>query len=114
MSLLLNGLHVSFQYDLTSSRSFVSASVAVNLNLESNWQNSYLAIISVPALPSHGLPSFFTSSVEVILQHNLDCNLVLGMNWVGLCCTAMSDGLVDFPTTSPECCQNHQENQGFS
>ena len=62
--------------------------------------------LSVPVLPSHGLPSFFTFSVKEVLQHNLDCDLVLGINWVGLRCAAMSDGLVDFPVTSPECCQN--------
>lgn len=50
----------------------VSGSAAINLKLEHHWQSSYSVTTFVPALPSHGLPSFFTSSVEVTLQHNLD------------------------------------------
>lgn len=98
MSILLNGHSVSFRYDPISPGSFVSVSAVVNLGLLHNWRNSYSVIISVPALPST-----FTSSIEVSLDPSLDCDLVLGMNWIGLCRVAMSDGMVEFDPMSPEC-----------
>ena len=96
MSLLINGHSVSFQYNF-----LVSISV-VTLDLLYNWQHPYSVTISVPALPSHVLPSIFTSSIEVSLVQELDCDLVLVMNWTGLCCIALVDG-VEFHPVSPEC-----------
>ena len=43
-------------------------------------------------LPSQGLPLSFISFIEVSLDPKLDCDLVLGMDWVGLCCDVMLDG----------------------
>ena len=53
-------------------------------------------------LPSQGLPLSFISSIEVSLDPILDCDLVLGMDWIGLCCDVMLDGIVEFDSMSPE------------
>ena len=44
----------------------------------------------------------FISSIEVSLDPILDCDLVLGMDWVGVCHVAMLDGRVEFHSMSPE------------
>ena len=64
---------------------------------------SYSATISVLALLASRLPSIFTS-VKLLLGYDLDCDLVLGMNWIGLCRVVILDGSVDFLPSSPECC----------
>ena len=69
-----------------------------------SYNSSYFAIISVPYLPAHGLPSLFISSIKLSLGFDLECDLVLGINWIGLGWVAMLDGLVDFHPSSPECC----------
>ena len=53
-------------------------------------------------LPLQGLPLSFISSIEVSLDPILDCDLVLGMDWVGVCHVAMLDGRVEFHSMSPE------------
>ena len=60
---------------------------------------SYSVTISVLALLASRLPSIFTS-VKLLLDHDL----VLGMNWIGLCRVVILDGSVDFLPSSPECC----------
>ena len=55
-----------------------------------------MVIFSVPVLPSQGLPLSFISSIEVSLDLILDCDLVVGMVWFGLCCVVMLDGIVEF------------------
>ena len=56
--------------------------------------------ISVPALPSCNLPSTCTSVINIIIDESLTCKVVLGINWVGLCCMAMMRGLGEFLDSS--------------
>ena len=101
MSQLLNvnGHPISVQYDLLLQESRVSRFAAARLGVSISCPQ---VLISVPALPSCNLPSFFTSVVDVTIDDSLICEVVLGMNWVGLCRAAMMGGLVEFPDSSPE------------
>ena len=101
MSQLLNvnGHPVSVQYDLLLQESHVSRFAAACLGVSISCPQ---VLISVPALPSRKLPSIFTSVVDVTIDDSLICEVVLGMNWVGLCRAAMMGGLVEFLDSSPE------------
>ena len=51
----------------------------------------YLKVVGLIAIYfslSVPVPSFFTFTVKEVLQHNLDCDLVLGikLGWLALCC----------------------------
>ena len=65
MSSLLNGCPVFVRYDLTSSGFLVSVSAAASLTQSGlRHSSSYPVIVFVPALPTQGLPSTSTNSVE--------------------------------------------------
>lgn len=95
---------MSVLYDPISPVSLVSVSAVGRLKLAIS-QGHYFGTLSVPALPSQGLPSSFTSVCEFFLGQDLNCDIVLGMNWIGLCRAAMMDGLVEFHPSSSECYQ---------
>ena len=105
MSQLLNhGEPVSIWYDPTSPVSFLSASTVGCLKLSTS-QGCYSGTLLVPTLPSQKLPSRFTSICKIFIGHNLNHDIVLGMNWIGLCHVVMVDGLVEFHPSSSECNQ---------
>ena len=104
MPQLLNGEPVSILYDPISSVSFVSVSAIGHFKLAIS-QGHYFGTLSVPTLPSQGLPSSFTSVCEFSLGQDINCDIVLGMNRIGLCHAAMMDGLVEFHPSSSECYQ---------
>ena len=55
-------------------------------------QGQCFASVAILTIDSH-----FTSVVDFVVIPHLDYDMILGMDWIGLCCTISADGLTVFP-----------------
>jgi hypothetical protein len=108
MSHLLNGTVTSFVYDESSAFSSISVHLVARLRLSVD-HGSCFASVSVPTVDS-----VFTSVLQFVVTPDLECDAVLGLDWIGLCRAVMIDGLTVFPSSSVESTQYVRPNLSSS
>ena len=74
-----------------------------------DYHGSSSASVSVPSVDS-----VFTSVLQFVVTPDLECDAMLGLDWIGLCQAAMIDSLTVFPSLSVESTQYVQPNLSLS
>jgi hypothetical protein len=93
---LLNGVPASFDYNESTLYSCISGQFAAKHNL-SVLHGRCSASVAVPTVDS-----YFTSVIDFSVASRLECDAVLGADWIGLCRAVSADGLAVFPQSSAE------------